>query len=203
MELEYRIRNARAETSASGVMLDKLSISQHVSPAHSAAHGQQPLAFQKLFLFTVLNALKKNYVTHSNWLMMVVRSLPYMEKSMPTFVLHVSEQLCRNMEVCLKRKLQKSEDYFPPDYLATVLEVLTIICHYCLLDSTGAGGCLIPSSAQVGGLTGGPGSPTSSGTNGSSEKTAGAGDIFVNLFRVFTFTDHAKVRGQILGTSRM
>lgn len=185
LELEYRVRNARSETSSSGVMLDKLSVSQHVSPAHSSSSQHQPLAFQKLFLLTVLNALKKNYRTHSNWLSLVVRTLPYVEKSLPTFVLHVCDQLCRNMEISLKffdveRSATSIADVLPADYLANVLEVFTIICHFCLLDSSASGCMVAPTSSTAVQNNGAP-------TVGNGEKSHG--DIFVNLFRAFTFAD--------------
>lgn len=190
VHVEYRIRNAKADFSASGIILDKLSVNAQVSPAH-AARQATPMASQKLFLFVLLNALKHTpYVSHDSWLRFIVRCLPFMEKTLPTVLLHACEQLCKNLESASELYVEGKDKTtmdglasMPVNYVTNVLETMTILCHFALLDSTA--GCL-PSSTQLGGsntIDLGFGGGTIGGGR------AAAGEVFGNLARVFAFGD--------------
>lgn len=114
-----------------------------------------------------------------------------MEKTLPTVLLHACEQLCKNLEFASELYAPRRENAavdglasMPVNYVTNVLETMTILCHFALLDSTA--GCL-PSSTQLGG------SNTidlgfGSGAVGSGGRAA-AGEVFGNLARVFAFGD--------------
>ncbi|ESO88953.1 hypothetical protein LOTGIDRAFT_154021 [Lottia gigantea] len=134
-----------------------------------------PIIQQGMFLSGVLSALKQHHMSHlhRHWVAMITSALPYMGKATSKVVLCVVSQLCRNIEVLAaefeskKRTVRLTK--VPADHLITILEGLTAICHYCLLDNA--------SPVSIG-------LPAPTVTNISTE-TASTGQIFSNLIHVF------------------
>lgn len=119
--------------------LSKLSANQlkyiagHVIP-------QQPM-----FLAAVLSALQQDHMRHlhQHWTTLVTSALPFMVQSLTHVVMSVVNQLCCNVEKLSKFYGVSSQSCtplasccLPADYTVTQLEALTVLCHYCLLDST-------------------------------------------------------------------
>ncbi|VDO17879.1 unnamed protein product [Brugia timori] len=81
---------------------DKLSINHQIynSPQHRATLREPYIGMVELrmFLLTVLNALKKHSAEQEQWLTFVVRILPFLDRSLSTFSVHIVEQLCKNLE---------------------------------------------------------------------------------------------------------
>ena len=154
----------------------------------------------KLFISVIVNALQRLPERHELWLQFLISILPYLEKALPTICIHVVEQLCRNIDTCVnfayghvggttfdtgsvadeslsmssgRKKPSNSlpSESYSENYALIVLEALTTIMHYCMLEtpSTGAsmmGGVVaagsLASSGVASGLTGNSGSPTHS-----------------------------------------
>lgn len=55
----------------------------------------------KMFIGVVLNALRRSNERHELWLRFIVNSLPYLDRTLPTFCVHVVDQLCRNIYSCI------------------------------------------------------------------------------------------------------
>ncbi|CAD5205643.1 unnamed protein product [Bursaphelenchus okinawaensis] len=55
----------------------------------------------KMFIGVVLNALRRGSERHVLWLKFVVNCLPYLDRTLPTFCVHVVDQLCRNIYACV------------------------------------------------------------------------------------------------------
>ncbi|XP_067010621.2 protein dopey-1 homolog [Anabrus simplex] len=98
---------------------------------------------QPMFLAAILTALKLDHMRHlhQHWTTLVTSALPFMGQSLTLIVMSIVNQLCCNVEklakyygVCAPNG--KQECCLPPDYAVTQLEALTVLCHYCLLDST-------------------------------------------------------------------
>ncbi|XP_070567212.1 protein DOP1A-like [Ptychodera flava] len=107
------------------------------------------VASQGMFLCAILSALRQPHMSHVHrqWVSIVTDGLPYMDKGLGNIVVPVANQLCKNLESLAylydrnggfqrdKRPMTKLE-YIPPDHAVTLLEGLTTMCHYCLLEST-------------------------------------------------------------------
>ncbi|VDK86235.1 unnamed protein product [Litomosoides sigmodontis] len=93
--------------------LGKLTINHQIynSPQHRATLREPYVSMVELrmFLLTVLNALKKHSTEQEQWLTFAVRILPFLDRSLSTFSVHVVEQLCRNLESAVNAA------YFPTD----------------------------------------------------------------------------------------
>ncbi|XP_063217046.1 protein dopey-1 homolog isoform X2 [Bacillus rossius redtenbacheri] len=104
-----------------------------------------PIPQQPMFLAAILSALRQEHMRHmhQHWTTLVASALPFMGQSLMHVVMSVINQLCSNLEK-LASFYSKSCDTastmqmccLPPDYSVTQLEALTLLCHYCLLDST-------------------------------------------------------------------
>lgn len=72
---------------------------------------------------------------HRNWTDLVTQSLSSLSLSgLSKIVISVIYQICTNID-----KLTKDKSLLvnlPPDYVLNQLEALTVLCHYCLLDSS-------------------------------------------------------------------
>ncbi|XP_030388134.1 protein dopey-1 homolog [Scaptodrosophila lebanonensis] len=93
---------------------------------------------QPMFLAAVLSALQDERLRHlhRNWTHLVTSSLNCFNfGSLTNIVISVVHQLCNNIDRIAKLTLKEQEN-FPPDYVVSQLEAVTILCHYCLLDNT-------------------------------------------------------------------
>ncbi|XP_048116315.1 protein dopey-1 isoform X4 [Alosa alosa] len=123
---------------------------EHVSPQQPFTslqylHGQ-PITAQGMFLCAVIRALHQNHACkmHPQWIGLITATLPYMGKVLRRVVASVTLQLCRNLDNLLQQyryetgltdtRPQWMASCIPPDLILTVLEGITAIIHYCLLD---------------------------------------------------------------------
>uniref|UniRef100_A0A1I7U1G7 Dopey_N domain-containing protein n=1 Tax=Caenorhabditis tropicalis TaxID=1561998 RepID=A0A1I7U1G7_9PELO len=131
----------------------------------------------RAFLFILLKALKKQPHRHEMWLDFVVQILPWVERSLAKIVRPVVDQLCKNMENAMSvayenpptsdvvvdspGETRDEPDSYPANYLAMILESLTTLVHFCVIDSipTTSTSSSLPMQPIVDGST-----PTSSGT---------------------------------------
>uniref|UniRef100_A0A665VI29 DOP1 leucine zipper like protein A n=1 Tax=Echeneis naucrates TaxID=173247 RepID=A0A665VI29_ECHNA len=125
---------------------------EHVNPQQPMTslqylHGQ-PITAQGMFLCAVIRALHQHHACkmHPQWIGLITATLPYMGKVLRRVVASVTLQLCRNLDNLLQQyryetgvtdtRPQWMALCIPPDLILTVLEGITAIIHYCLLDPT-------------------------------------------------------------------
>lgn len=128
--LEHNVNNEQAISSE---LKSPTTNGEHLTYTPAILIPQQPM-----FLTAVLSALRHQNMKclHQNWTNMVTASLPYFGESLKQISLSVLQQLCNNIE-------KLADSYCSPelagqlcsDYAITQLESLTVLCHYCLLDS--------------------------------------------------------------------
>ncbi|XP_053529723.1 protein dopey-1 isoform X3 [Ictalurus punctatus] len=123
---------------------------EHVNPQQPMAslqylHGQ-PITAQGMFLCAVIRALHQQHTCkmHPQWIGLITATLPYMGRVLRRVVASVTLQLCRNLDNLIQQyryetgitdtRPQWMALCIPPDLILTVLEGVTAIIHYCLLD---------------------------------------------------------------------
>ncbi|XP_019393220.1 PREDICTED: protein dopey-1 isoform X1 [Crocodylus porosus] len=106
----------------------------------------QPITSQGMFLCAVIRALHQHCACkmHPQWIGLITSTLPYMGKVLQKVVVFVTLQLCKNLDNLIQQYkyetgLSDSRPIWmasvtPPDMILTVLEGITTIIHYCLLD---------------------------------------------------------------------
>ncbi|XP_063772963.1 protein dopey-1 isoform X2 [Pseudophryne corroboree] len=106
----------------------------------------QPITCQGMFLCAVIRALHQHYTCkmHPQWIGLITSTLPYMGKVLQKVVVSVTLQLCRNLDNLLQQYKYETglsnnrplwmASFIPPDMILTLLEGITTIIHYCLLD---------------------------------------------------------------------
>uniref|UniRef100_A0A8B9G7Q4 DOP1 leucine zipper like protein B n=1 Tax=Amazona collaria TaxID=241587 RepID=A0A8B9G7Q4_9PSIT len=104
-----------------------------------------PITSQGLFVSAVVRGLQPEYGhgMHPTWVALVTCSLPYFGKSLGWTVAPFVVQICKNLDELVKQyeneavktsaKVSARENV-TPDYPLTLLEGLTTIGHFCLLD---------------------------------------------------------------------
>uniref|UniRef100_A0A8C0YM04 DOP1 leucine zipper like protein A n=1 Tax=Cyprinus carpio carpio TaxID=630221 RepID=A0A8C0YM04_CYPCA len=125
---------------------------EHVNPQQPMTslqylHGQ-PITAQGMFLCAVIRALHQHHACkmHPQWIGLITATLPYMGKVLRQVVASVTLQLCKNLDNLIQQyryetgltdtRPQWMALCIPPDLILTVLEGMTAIIHYCLLDPT-------------------------------------------------------------------
>ncbi|XP_038657508.1 protein dopey-2 isoform X2 [Scyliorhinus canicula] len=108
----------------------------------------QAITAQGMFVSAVVRALEPQYgySIHPPWVSLVTASLPYLGKSLGLVVAPFVARICRNLDDLVQQDECENEknsasttskkENIPPDYPLTLLEGLTTISHYCLLDSS-------------------------------------------------------------------
>ncbi|KAG8450171.1 hypothetical protein GDO86_002706 [Hymenochirus boettgeri] len=99
---------------------------------------------QGLFVSAVVKALRPDYGygMHPPWVALVTSSLPFFGKSLGLTVAPFVVQICKNLDELVKQYENESlkictaskRENISPDYPLTLLEGLTTIGHFCLLD---------------------------------------------------------------------
>uniref|UniRef100_A0A6I8Q159 DOP1 leucine zipper-like protein B n=1 Tax=Xenopus tropicalis TaxID=8364 RepID=A0A6I8Q159_XENTR len=99
---------------------------------------------QGLFVSAVVKALRPEYGygMHPQWVALVTSSLPFFGKSLGLTVAPFVVQICKNLDELVKQYENESfkisttskRENVSPDYPLTLLEGLTMIGHFCLLD---------------------------------------------------------------------
>ncbi|XP_059152409.1 protein dopey-1-like [Physella acuta] len=169
--LEDQIRQAQGTVDSNTATTERTHLTSSLLNVHY--NPSLPIIQQEMFLSAVWSALKQHHHCHlhRHWIGLVTSALPYMGKAMARTVLCVVLQLCRNLEIIALDLAKKKATMHcvPPDHVVSMLEGLTTLCHYCLLDNTN------PVSI---------GQPAPTSINISTE-TASAGQILTNLIHVF------------------
>ncbi|KAK3097876.1 hypothetical protein FSP39_014063 [Pinctada imbricata] len=184
--LEGQVEKIQGSTDSStpthGTEWDRPKVNFYTSLMNAKFHFGKPIVQQGMFISFVLSALKQKHMSHMHhhWISMVTSALPYMGASLTGVVMNVVSQLCRNIEALASEYNtaldSRSSINLPPDHIVTLLEGLTTICHYCLLESSSpvSVGQPVPPSA--------PGARDNSNT----------GQIFTNLIHVFNPVSNSK-----------
>uniref|UniRef100_F6QU72 DOP1 leucine zipper like protein A n=1 Tax=Monodelphis domestica TaxID=13616 RepID=F6QU72_MONDO len=123
---------------------------EHINPHQPMTSLQylhaQPITCQGMFLCAVIRALHQHCACkmHPQWIGLITSTLPYMGKILQRVVVSVTLQLCRNLDnLILQYKYETGlsdsrpiwmASIIPPDLILTLLEGITTIIHYCLLD---------------------------------------------------------------------
>ncbi|KAM3678460.1 protein DOP1B [Ammospiza maritima maritima] len=109
-----------------------------------------PITSQGLFVSAVVRGLQPEYGhgMHPTWVALVTSSLPYFGKSLGWTVAPFVVQICKNLDELVKQyeneavktsaktsaSFTSKRENVTPDYPLTLLEGLTTIGHFCLLD---------------------------------------------------------------------
>uniref|UniRef100_A0A8C5IGP6 DOP1 leucine zipper like protein B n=1 Tax=Junco hyemalis TaxID=40217 RepID=A0A8C5IGP6_JUNHY len=104
-----------------------------------------PITSQGLFVSAVVRGLQPEYGhgMHPTWVALVTGSLPYFGKSLGWTVAPFVVQICKNLDELVKQYENEAvktsaktsaRENVTPDYPLTLLEGLTTIGHFCLLD---------------------------------------------------------------------
>ncbi|XP_068271294.1 protein dopey-1 isoform X2 [Nyctibius grandis] len=123
---------------------------EHVGPQQPMTSLQylhsQPITCQGMFLCAVIRALHQHCACkmHPQWIGLITSTLPYMGKVLQRVVVSVTLQLCRNLDNLIQQYKYETglsdnrplwmASVTPPDMVLTLLEGITTIIHYCLLD---------------------------------------------------------------------
>ncbi|NXY08915.1 DOP2 protein, partial [Pteruthius melanotis] len=104
-----------------------------------------PITSQGLFVSAVVRGLQPEYGhgMHPPWVALVTSSLPYFGKSLGWTVAPFVVQICKNLDELVRQYESEAvktsaktsaRENVTPDYPLTLLEGLTTIGHFCLLD---------------------------------------------------------------------
>ncbi|XP_053143077.1 protein dopey-1 isoform X2 [Hemicordylus capensis] len=146
--LEHRVMTVPEENEAGYEFV--ITDLEHINPQQPMTSLQylhsQPITSQGMFLCAVIRALHQHCACkmHPQWISLITASLPYMGKVLQRVVVSVTLQLCRNLDNLIQQYkyetgLSNSRPLWmasvtPPDMVLTLLEGITTIIHYCLLD---------------------------------------------------------------------
>ncbi|XP_057552795.1 protein dopey-2 isoform X2 [Hippopotamus amphibius kiboko] len=115
-----------------------ISALQYVQP--------HPLTSQGLLVSAVVRGLQPayGYGMHPAWVSLVTHSLPYFGRSLGWTVTPFLVQICKNLDELVKQyesesvklsvSITSKRENISPDYPLTLLEGLTTISHFCLLE---------------------------------------------------------------------
>ncbi|XP_064144508.1 protein dopey-1 isoform X7 [Loxodonta africana] len=148
--LEHRVMTTpeENETGFDFVVSDLEHISPHQPITSLQYLHAQPITCQGMFLCAVIRALHQHCACkmHPQWIGLITSTLPYMGKVLQRVVVSVTLQLCRNLDNLIQQYKYETAlsdtrplwmaSVIPPDMILTLLEGITAIIHYCLLDPT-------------------------------------------------------------------
>ncbi|KAM5256861.1 protein DOP1A isoform 3-T3 [Ctenodactylus gundi] len=148
--LEHRVMTIpeENETGFDFVVSDLEHISPHQPMTSLQYLHAQPITCQGMFLCAVIRALHQHCACkmHPQWIALITSTLPYMGKVLQRVVVSVTLQLCRNLDNLIQQYKYETglsdsrplwmASIIPPDMILTLLEGITAIIHYCLLDPT-------------------------------------------------------------------
>ncbi|CAN9497675.1 unnamed protein product [Ophioblennius macclurei] len=106
-----------------------------------------PITAQGMFVSAAARALQPQYgyAMHPHWVSLLCSCLPYLGRSLGIIVSPLINQICKNLVELVKlhehdggktnQSLSGRKENIAPDYPLTLLEGLTTITHFCLLDN--------------------------------------------------------------------
>ncbi|XP_066542058.1 protein dopey-2 [Hoplias malabaricus] len=114
--------------------------------------ASQPITAQGMFVSAAARALCPQYgfAMHPAWVALLCGALPFLGRSLAIIVAPIIAQICRNLDELIKQHehdgIRSTHSNFKkenisPDYPLTLLEGLTTITHYCLLENKKSAGC--------------------------------------------------------------
>ncbi|VDD96255.1 unnamed protein product [Enterobius vermicularis] len=223
LDIKNGLKNFNDEDS-NGIDADKQAVGNRAynSPSHRSTLRDPyvPMVELKLFLATVMNALKKQPFRHKQWQSFLLRILPFLDRSLPTLSTYVVEQLRKNIEYVVRVAYQAYvtdelpfivEDHrvpliispndvqsYPTNYAIGAFETLTTFIHFCLLEISPQS--LSPASGTTSAHLNAAAAqvPTLSSSLSSSMLSAipgtkGATDLISNVFKAFLFSDSSSM----------
>ncbi|XP_018614544.2 protein dopey-2 isoform X2 [Scleropages formosus] len=107
----------------------------------------QPITAQGMFVSAAASALlpRYGYAMHPPWVSMICSSLPYLGRSLAVIVAPFIAQICKNLDELVRQYEHEVDrashsvtfrrESIALDYPLTLMEGLTTITHYCLLDN--------------------------------------------------------------------
>ncbi|XP_062952755.1 protein dopey-1 [Cynocephalus volans] len=148
--LEHRVMTIPEdnETGFDFVVSDLEQVNPHQPMTSLQYLHAQPITCQGMFLCAVIRALHQHCACkmHPQWIGLITSTLPYMGKVLQRVVVSVTLQLCRNLDNLIQQYKYETglsdsrplwmASVIPPDMILTLLEGITAIIHYCLLDPT-------------------------------------------------------------------
>ncbi|XP_006870721.1 PREDICTED: protein dopey-1 isoform X2 [Chrysochloris asiatica] len=148
--LEHRVMTIpeENETGFDFVVSDLEHLNPHQPMTSLQYLHAQPITCQGMFLCAVIRALHQHCACkmHPQWIGLITSTLPYMGKVLQRVVVSVTLQLCKNLDNLIQQYKYETAlsdsrpvwmaSIIPPDMILTLLEGITAIIHYCLLDPT-------------------------------------------------------------------
>lgn len=129
--LEHNVNNEHSVTTE---LKSSTTNGEHLTYTPAIVIPEQPL-----FLSAINSALRHQNMKclHQNWTCMITSSLPYFGRNLKQISISVLSQICSNIEKLADsyRSIELAGQLCS-DYAITQLESLTVLCHYCLLDSS-------------------------------------------------------------------
>ncbi|XP_049292630.1 protein dopey-1 homolog isoform X1 [Anopheles funestus] len=126
-------------SSKSGAVTSSSTSPTKVAPETKRTYRYTPnllLAQQPMFLSTILSALACDRLqhVHKNWTDMITACLTCLPPgNLTNIVISVIHQLCNNLDRVTRRERILVQSI---DYIVSQLEAITVLAHYCLLDSS-------------------------------------------------------------------
>lgn len=146
--LEHRLGQGQEEAETQPALCREWQKALNFQQAIGAMQYVQPhpLTSQGLLVLAVVRGLQPayGYGMHPAWVSLVTQSLPYFGKSLGWTVTPFVIQICKNLDELVKLNESESvklsvsttskKENISPDYPLTLLEGLTTISHFCLLE---------------------------------------------------------------------
>uniref|UniRef100_A0A182LV20 Uncharacterized protein n=1 Tax=Anopheles culicifacies TaxID=139723 RepID=A0A182LV20_9DIPT len=133
------IVGASTTSGKSGAATSSSASPTKVAPETKRTYRYTPnllLAQQPMFLSTILSALACDRLqhVHKNWTDMITACLTCLPPgNLTNIVISVIHQLCNNLDRVTRRERILVQSI---DYIVSQLEAITVLAHYCLLDSS-------------------------------------------------------------------
>ncbi|CAJ0574100.1 unnamed protein product, partial [Mesorhabditis spiculigera] len=216
LEHDIKIGYREFTDESAGLVVNRLPFTHSFSvSAHNRGtmrDSQAPLVELKMFLITVLSAIKHKPERHEAWLQFVVHILPWIDRSLSTFCTHVTEQLCKNIEVAAvaafpdmektvserspSEAIGQSKSRYPANYLITCFETLTTVIHFCVVG--GSGSCTsstLQDESKVNRTSTGSGHSATTGMVGQAMNAIPGIQQITSIFKTITFSDTSTTTG--------
>uniref|UniRef100_G3TIJ5 DOP1 leucine zipper like protein B n=1 Tax=Loxodonta africana TaxID=9785 RepID=G3TIJ5_LOXAF len=146
--LEHHLGQAQEEAESQPELSREWQQALSFQQAISALQYMQPhpLTSQGLLVSAVVRGLQPTYGygMHPAWVSLVTHSLPYFGRSLGWTVAPFMVQICKNLDELVKQyesesvklsiSITSEKENISPDYPLTLLEGLTTIGHFCLLE---------------------------------------------------------------------
>ncbi|PAV55952.1 hypothetical protein WR25_06058 [Diploscapter pachys] len=140
-------------SSANRIILNEKLYMPTSTAANANLAKNPPIVELRAFVLTLLNALKRRPKRHETWLQLIVHIVPWLERSLPTLLVRIAEQLCKNINTSLNTTFAETDidriedkDFtdLPANYIEMLMEMLTTLVHYCIASDAAPLGSAVP-----------------------------------------------------------